>query len=146
MKVPNLAIVTVLSLSLSAAGAGTNAATLTVTVKGATSDEGQMIVRVFENPQDFPKENAVTIAAGVAKIKAGSATFTFKDIPPGKYAVAGAHDENSNRKLDRNFLKIPTENFGFSNNAPASFGAPSFEEAAFEVVEPATSIEFTLQD
>jgi uncharacterized protein (DUF2141 family) len=31
--------------------------------------------------------------------------------------------------LDKNYLGIPTEAYGFSNNARRTFSAPSFEEA-----------------
>jgi uncharacterized protein (DUF2141 family) len=40
---------------------------------------------------------------------------TFADIPPGTYALAVIHDENSNGKLDTNWL-IPRIH-GFSNDA-----------------------------
>jgi uncharacterized protein (DUF2141 family) len=38
-------------------------------------------------------------------------------------------DKNKNGKLDKNYLGIPTEAYGFSNNARRTFSAPSFEEA-----------------
>jgi len=40
----------------------------------------------------------------------------------GKYAVSVFHDENSNGKLDTNFLGIPREGVGASNNAKGHFG------------------------
>jgi uncharacterized protein (DUF2141 family) len=36
-----------------------------------------------------------------------------------------------NGKLDTNVLGIPTEGYGFSNDAWAWFGAPSFKAASF---------------
>jgi len=36
-------------------------------------------------------------------------------------------------KIDKNFLGIPKEQFGFSNNAMGKLSAPSFEKAMFEV-------------
>ena len=44
-------------------------------------------------------------------------------------------DANENEKLDTNFLGIPKEQFGFSNDAKGSFGPPSFESASFEVTQ-----------
>jgi uncharacterized protein (DUF2141 family) len=41
------------------------------------------------------------------------------------------HDENKNGKLDTNFLGIPTEDYGYSNNVSAWFGPPSWERAKF---------------
>ena len=34
--------------------------------------------------------------------------------------------------FDTNFLGIPTENYGFSNNARGLFGPPNWEDAKFK--------------
>ena len=70
------------------------------------------------------------------KIRAleGSLEFVFENIPNGKYAIMAYHDENNNGKLDTNFLGIPKEGYGFSNNAKGKFSAPSFEKASFDVI------------
>lgn len=66
------------------------------------------------------------------KIPAGEARCDFEDIPSGSYALVVLHDENMNGKLDTNWLGIPKEGYGFSNNAkPAAFHAPSFSDASF---------------
>jgi uncharacterized protein (DUF2141 family) len=41
------------------------------------------------------------------------------------------HDVNLNNKMDNSFLGLPKEQYGFSNNARALVGPPSFGEAAF---------------
>ena len=55
------------------------------------------------------------------------------EIPDGEYAIAFFIDANGNKKLDKNFLGIPKEQFGFSNNAMGTLSAPSFEQAKFKV-------------
>jgi uncharacterized protein (DUF2141 family) len=40
------------------------------------------------------------------------------------------HDENGNGRLDKNFWGVPTEPYGFSNNAVGTLGAPRFAEVA----------------
>lgn len=55
------------------------------------------------------------------------------DLPAGFYAIALFVDANKNLKIDKNFLGIPKEQFGFSNNAMGRLSAPSFEQAMFEV-------------
>ncbi len=52
---------------------------------------------------------------------------------PGTYAVAIYHDENANRKWDRNWIGIPKEGYGFSNDARGRLGPPAHEAAAFAV-------------
>lgn len=67
----------------------------------------------------------------VIKIRKTQARCDFENIPPGTYALAVIHDENMNGKLDTNWLWIPTEGYGFSNDATALLGAPSFSAASF---------------
>ena len=62
-----------------------------------------------------------------------SVTVIIPDVPPGKYAVAAYADSNQNGKQDKNFLGVPTEKYGFSNDARAMFGPPDYSEALFEV-------------
>lgn len=64
---------------------------------------------------------------------------TVPDLPPGKYAVAAYADNNRNGKQDKNFLGMPTEIYGFSNDARGRFGPPDFAAAAFEIGESAVS-------
>ena len=54
-----------------------------------------------------------------------SFTSTF-GLPTGVYAVGIFHDLNGDGALSKNFLGMPKEPFGFSNNARARFGPPSF--------------------
>ena len=60
-----------------------------------------------------------------------SVKITFGDIPFGEYGVKVHHDEDSNDEMNTNFLGIPSENYGFSNNASGTFGPPSWEDAKF---------------
>ena len=52
-------------------------------------------------------------------------------LPPGQYAVQTFHDENGNKKVDRNFIGLPKEGVGFSNDAPIRMGPPKWADAMF---------------
>jgi hypothetical protein len=65
------------------------------------------------------------------KVRHTEARCDFEDIPPGTYALALIHDENMNGKLDTNWLGVPTEGYGFSNDVKALLGVPSFSAASF---------------
>lgn len=93
---------------------------------------GGVACALFESPEGFPTEylRAATNIM-VIKIRDKQARCDFEDIPPGTYALAVVHDENMNGKLDTNLLGIPKEGYGFSNDAKALFGAPSFPAASF---------------
>ena len=47
--------------------------------------------------------------------------------------VSVLQDLNANRKLDVNFIGIPKEPSGSSNDAKATFSAPKFKDAVFTV-------------
>ncbi len=55
----------------------------------------------------------------------------FEGIPSGTYALVVLHDENMNGKIDTNWLGVPKEGYGFSNDAKAASGAPSFSQTSF---------------
>lgn len=93
---------------------------------------GTVACALFESPVGFPIEflrSATNVM--VIKIRKTQARCDFEDIPPGTYAMAVIHDENMNGKLDTNWLGIPTEGYGFSNDAQGVVGAPSFSAASF---------------
>ena len=93
---------------------------------------GTVDCALFESPEGFPREflhSAQNVM--VIKIRYTEARCDFEAIPPGTYALAVIHDENSNGKLDTNLFGIPTEGYGFSNDATALFGTPSFSDASF---------------
>jgi len=93
---------------------------------------GSVACALFESPEGFPIEylrSATNVM--VIKVRKSQARCDFEDIPPGIYALAVIHDENMNGELDTNVLGIPKEGYGFSNDAKAWFGAPSFLDASF---------------
>lgn len=105
-------------------------ATLDLTVSGIAPDEGQLAVAVFANEADYSSgDNA--IANGMFDVNGTSLTVTFEGLEAGTCAIKIFHDVNENGDLDTNLLGIPTEPFGFSNDAPARFGPPDFGDAAF---------------
>lgn len=100
---------------------------------------GEIHVAVYDNAEAFEADRgekggaAPGIVDGtIVMVEAGTSTFEY-ELPAGQYAVGIFHDVNLNNKMDNNFLGLPKEQYGFSNNARALFGPPSFEDAAFEL-------------
>lgn len=93
---------------------------------------GAVACALFESAVGFPTEylHAATNIM-VIKVRDKQARCDFEDIAPGTYALAVIHDENMNGKLNTNWLGVPTEGYGFSNDAKALLGAPSFSAASF---------------
>lgn len=65
------------------------------------------------------------------KIENRKAEYTFEELPFGEYAIKLFHDENMDGELDTNFLGIPTEDYGFSNNVRGTFGPADYDDAKF---------------
>lgn len=68
-----------------------------------------------------------------ARARGGEMVVTFPDVPSGTYAVQVHLDEDDDGRIGRNFVGIPNEGLGFSNDAPFRFGPPSFSDAAFQL-------------
>ncbi|MEZ4384179.1 MAG: DUF2141 domain-containing protein [Nannocystaceae bacterium] len=104
-----------------------------VRMSGFRSDEGKVMVALFRGSDGFPSSPDKAYRSAITKIRGGRASVDFIDLPPGEYAISVIHDENNNDTLDTNFLGIPKEGIGTSNNAKARFGPPKFRDAKFSV-------------
>jgi uncharacterized protein (DUF2141 family) len=124
-------------------GPGTNGSgcTLRIHVDGFRNTRGNLGTIVFTSPDGWPESLEKSFRHGPAPIDPSSRTATATwNLPPGVYGVAAIHDENSNHKLDRNFIGIPKEGFGFANNPRVALSAPAFDKAEVHVGCPATDV------
>jgi uncharacterized protein (DUF2141 family) len=102
-----------------------------VEIDGLRNDKGQVLCALFSSARDFPKKPDKAVARAKSVISQGHASCEFRGVAAGRYAVSVFHDENSNGKLDANFMGIPSEGVGASNGAKGHLGPPKFEAAAF---------------
>ena len=107
---------------------------LKMIVSGLDSDDGQIKFDLDNSVETFkPRENGKpAFAKGRAPIKNKKAEYIFLDIPCGEYAIKLYHDANMNEDFDKNFLRIPKEQYGFSN-CKGCLIPPRFEKAKFLV-------------
>jgi uncharacterized protein (DUF2141 family) len=103
---------------------------LTVSVSGLKSNTGMMKVGLYNSDGTFLKSTYKSITS---EIKNNGATVTFVGIPKGEYGISTYQDENSNGKLDKNMMGIPSEDFACSNNAKGFMGPPAYEDAKFNI-------------
>jgi uncharacterized protein (DUF2141 family) len=120
--------------------------TLTVRVMGARNTKGKIGVTLFRNAQGFPDDTSKAIRRESVEIDPNtmSAQVTFKDLPQGTFAVSVLHDENGNGKMDKNFVGMPKEGYGASNNPKKKKRPPTFDEAKFSLNSEEQTIEITL--
>jgi len=107
--------------------------TLVIKIINFKNDQGQVKVALFDSKEGFPDKREKAIATVKSKIKNNQTDVKFDSLNYGVYAVGLFHDENLNDKFDSNWLKIPKEGYGASNDAKGKFGPPSFNAAKFEL-------------
>ena len=105
---------------------------LSIHISGISKIKGSLFIAVFRATDVFPVFGK-QFKGIVKEVEGKSQNYTFDDLPEGEYALAIYQDENRNKILDKNLLGIPTEIYGFSNNARRTFSAPSFQEAKFKL-------------
>lgn len=144
-------IFALLGASLAASGAqavpcGPQAeAQLQVAVQGVRSGQGNVTITVYgDRPEDF-------LASGTKLVRhrvPANAGVTRDCLPlpgPGTYAVAVYHDEDDDHDFDRNFIGLPTEGFGLSNNPRVGFSIPDFEKVRFQAGPGETELAINLK-
>ena len=118
---------------------------LTVNVRLTEGAHGDLAYLVFSSPSGFPGDPAKAIRHGFLSISGGAKQIRIDtDLPPGTYAVSVYEDLNGNYRLDHNFLGIPREPVGASNNPKARMGPPHFDECSFQIGRTPKNITVTL--
>jgi uncharacterized protein (DUF2141 family) len=120
--------------------------TLTVKISGFRNAKGKADALLFVRPNGFPDDDSKAVDKDEVSIdpKTMSAQIVFKGVPRGFAAVTVLHDENVNRKMDKNFIGIPKEGYGTSNNPRKASHNPRWDEAKFPVTRPQETIQIRL--
>ncbi|ACB53104.1 unknown [Crocosphaera subtropica ATCC 51142] len=118
------------ALSASAPVYGRFSSNLTVQIDGVSDRQGQICFSLFKSSRGFPDSGNDAVDKRCVKITETPPKITFNDLPPNTYAVAVFWDNNSDGELNRNFLGVPTEKFGFSSNPIIRTGPPKFSDSA----------------
>jgi uncharacterized protein (DUF2141 family) len=118
----------------------TSGCTLRIHVDGLRDSIGVVGAAIFKSSDGWPEDMSKALHHWPTAIAPGAreATAVMENLPPGDYGVVAIHDENKNHKLDRNFIGIPKEGFGFANNPRVGLSAPPYKSAVVHVGCPAT--------
>jgi uncharacterized protein (DUF2141 family) len=128
---------------------------LRVTITDVRSDSGELLIGLYETAEGFLAAIANAETSGIMadrnrligvamRARPGPQQAVFARLPPGRYAVIVVHDENDNGRLDANVFGVPTEGYGFSNDARGFLSAPSFDAAAITIGNADASIAISL--
>ncbi|MDJ0658070.1 MAG: DUF2141 domain-containing protein [Crocosphaera sp.] len=141
----NLLLSTSTALMLHQPANGSLTSNLTVEIAGLSETKGQVCLSLFSSGRGFPDSKEDAVNTQCVKITDKLLEVTFDNLEPRTYAVAVFWDNNEDEELNRNFLGIPTEKFGFSSNPVIRTGPPKFGESAVMVVGKNTRISIKLQ-
>ena len=127
----NVLSLSALITSLLMSYAHVHAATVLFEIEGIKSDSGKLYVSLFKGQENYKAkkpEKSLAIDA-----LAGNKEAIFENITTGEYVIQYFHDENNNKKLETNLFGMPTEGFGFSNDAKPNYGPAKYEDMKFVV-------------
>ncbi|MEM1120027.1 MAG: DUF2141 domain-containing protein [Bacteroidota bacterium] len=109
--------------------------TIKLTVENIQKAKGHLMIAVYAGAANFLQDNQAVVQEKALVEKTGLFCIDLPNLPPDEYAIAVYHDVNNNQKLDTNIFGIPTEPYGFSNNARSKWGPPKYEVARFGLNE-----------
>jgi uncharacterized protein (DUF2141 family) len=131
------------------------AAELRLTIKDVRSDKGEILIALYDDPKGFADAIANASSRGLMpdsgrligtaiRAKSGTQSTIFTQLPPSRYAIMVFHDENDSGRLDKSFIGVPTEGYGFGNDARGLLGAPTFDAASITIGNTDVSASITL--
>ena len=103
--------------------------------------KGTVYLAIYDNSTSFDQDNKNKnvnknrwVKSIVEVVNKNSFTRNV-ELKKGVYAISLFVDSNDNKIIDKNFLGIPSEQYGFSNNATGFLGSPSYKDASFNLVD-----------
>ncbi|MGL5871880.1 MAG: DUF2141 domain-containing protein [Xenococcaceae cyanobacterium] len=118
---------------------------ITVQIDGLKEAKGQICFSLFASSKGFPDSSGNALQAQCILVAERSPRLTIENLNVGNYALAVFHDANQDGKLNRNFLGIPSEGFGFSQNPVIQTGPPKFQESAVLITGTKTNLQVQLR-
>lgn len=98
------------------------------------ADTGAVMVALYSSEQAY--EGGEAVARARVDVAAGDRSVTFDSLPAGDYAAKAFHDVDGDGEMDANPFGLPTEPYGFSNNAVGNMGPARWDRARFAVSGP----------
>lgn len=121
------------------------AMTLNIEFTNIKKGQGKLWIAIYKPEEPFAGKEKPKIYR-IVEVKAAAPQTVSFDLNPGRYALAVYHDLNSNGVLDKNFVGIPKEPYGFSKNFRPKLSAPKFEDCEFTFKDPGQKINVKLSD
>ncbi|WP_348675736.1 DUF2141 domain-containing protein [uncultured Abyssibacter sp.] len=119
------------------------AADLTVRIDKIREASGHLFLKVCADATCWDGDGEA-VSKALIPADTDGVQHVVADLEPGRYAVIVMHDENDNGEFDMNFMGIPKEGYGYSNN-PRVMRKATFDEAAVDVPEGGLTTDLLLR-
>ena len=108
---------------------------LNLTITNVSSDKGNLVIQIFDKKKDWLEDDRIkkTMQLPLSDKVKDAKIDTEISLPVGEYAIFLFHDLDKNKELKTNWIGIPREPVGTSNNAKGRMGPPKYKDAAFKL-------------
>lgn len=108
-----------------------------IKVTNIKETEGTIRIGIYVDPQAWKDSKPDHKLEARPSLQESSAVI---DLPPGDYAASVYHDVNDDSEINRKKggFRMPTEPYGFSNDARPRFGLPGWKRVKFTIAEDST--------
>ena len=132
-------------LVLSSASPLLAGSSVAVTVNKVRPGKGKLHITLVNKAQFLMRKKLKKpLMKAIVKPLGKSVQYEFKDVPPGDYAVQVLQDFDEDGFMTDNWLGLPKEPWGMSNNPPIGLGGPKWERAKFTVTENSEVVKVSL--
>lgn len=115
-----------------------------VVVSNIKSDIGTVRIGLYKDEETY-SQGLNSFRFIVLPIHHNACEWLITNVPYGEYAISLYHDKNNNEILDRNIAGMPSESYGFSNNAKPAIGMPSYNTAKFVLADDGLTQNIAMQ-
>ncbi len=119
---------------------------LTLIINNIESNDGNVRIHVYNlaTKDFFPKKTEHCYMLKVEEITDNKCVVQIP-LPNDIYCLSVHHDENANVSMDTNFLGLPKEGWGISNNIKLIMRLPKFDECSFRIDGRDTAINVNMR-
>ena len=122
-------------------------ATLVINLTNVPDEAILVATAIFPDKSSFMTEEGASHSGKtmLSEERTGTAQIILENVEVGEYAVSVLADRDGDERMTRNFFGLPSEYFGFGNDARVVLALPTFESAVIKVDSPRTEIDIRFQ-
>lgn len=116
-----------------------------IKVTDIRSEKGKIILNVFKDNDSYDKNQPYKKITFDKKALVNGTLNVHFGLEPDVYGITLIDDENEDGKINKNFVGMPKEGFGFSNFFMTKMKKPSFDDFKVDLKSPEHQIEIKVK-